>query len=78
MTSGAGEGGEGTSGFLRFFEFALCDIAFELGSAVSVNGGIFNAAVGTCAGGGDSEGSEEGGEYVVISTDGERARLPED
>ena len=63
---------------MRFFEFALCGIAFEFGSALSGKGGILGAAVGTCAGGGDSEGSEEGGEYVVISTDGERARLPED
>lgn len=78
MTSGAGRGGDGTSGFLRFFEFALCGMAFELGNALSGRGGILGAAGGTCTGGGDSEGNEEGGEYVVISTEGERALLPED
>ena len=78
MTSGAGSGGDGASGFLRFLPFVLCGIVFELGSAASDNGGIFGAAMGTCVGGGDSEGSEEGGEYVVMSTEGERARFPED
>lgn len=63
---------------MRFLPFALWGIAFEFGSAVSGNGGIFGAAEGTCAGGGDSDGREEGGEYEVISTEGERARLPED
>ncbi len=78
MISGTGSGGDGTSGFLRFFPFVLCGIAFELGRAASDNGGILGAAVGTCEGGGDSDGREEGGEYVVMSTEGERARFPDD
>ena len=53
-------------------------MAFELGSVVSGSGGIFGAATGTCVGGGDSDGRDEGGEYVVMSTEGERARFPED
>ena len=78
MTSGGCRGGDGASGFLRFLPFVLCGMAFEFGRATSGSGGILGAAEGTCAGGGDSDGREEGGEYVVMSTEGDLARFPED
>lgn len=84
ISSGGGGGGGAASDFLRFFALDLnLLIVLELGSAASDSGGILLARGDTGAGGGEHEGSEEGGEMDVtstMSTDGERerARLSEE
>jgi len=49
-------------------------IEFELGKVGGGIGGTLGGAEITFEGGGEHEGRDEGGEYDVISTDGERAR----
>lgn len=80
MSSGAGfTTGAGGSCCLR--AFAAVDltlpIAFEFGSVWGMGegrGGAFRGGVDIGPGGGEPEGSGEGGDREVMSTDGERWR----
>lgn len=54
---------------------------FEFGSRLSGSGGISGGEGCTTTGGGECEGMDEGGDREVtstMSTEGERARLPDD
>jgi hypothetical protein len=80
MSSGAGfTTGAGGSCCLRAFpalDLAL-PIAFEFGSVWDMGGGrggAFRGGVDIGPGGGEPEGSGEGGDREVMSTDGERWR----
>ena len=80
MSSGAGFAtGAGGSCCLRAFpavDLAL-PIAFEFGSVWGISGGrggAFRGGVHVGPGGGEPEGSGEGGDRDVMSTDGERCR----
>ena len=78
MSSGAGFViGAGGSGCLRAFPAVDLDlpIAFEFGSVCDIGGGRGGALRGggdIGPGGGEPEGSGEGGDRDVMSTDGER------
>ena len=85
MTSGLMRGRTSSSDFLRFlFDLSLV-IEFEFGKEGCGSGGIFlggdPATSTTAVAGGEHGGIEEGGETDatskdVMSTDGERRRLP--
>ena len=80
MSSGAGFGrGGGASSFLRAFPIVDLDfpIASEFGSVCAIGGGRGGALRGgeeAGPGGGDADGSGEGGDRDVMSTDRDRCR----